>query len=969
LRQITGRRGQRAGWKALAASFAAAAALAAATAPQAYSGKLLGLFTGLAIFAVVAYEVFRLCAPLARERDEGFASALVMLVLLLAIKGALLLVFPGFRVDIGTYQAWALSLVKDGPAHVYRAGYFLDYPPGYLYVLWAAGLLARALHATGAGFRVIVESPALIADFVLATVVFAWVRRSPRPTMALPAMLMVALNPAMLFDSVVWGQTDSVFTLVMWLTIVALSAEEYEAGFALAAVSVLVKPQGLMLLPVVGLWTLFKTGWPRWWRAGLAFSAVFVIGILPFQLGHRWDWIVRLYGAGAAYYHETSVNAFNLMALLGGIRQPDSATVLGVSFFALGMGLLVPLFGFIAWVLWRRRTASGLFYASFLALFGFFMLAPRMHERYLYPALVFVIPLALESPQMLVVFAILTLTCLFNLAYVLHALDTVVFLEARDPLALACAGLNLALFALAVRYGVAGLGPEAAENSPLADLLDRLRTPATLPAGAANESGVLVAPPWIRLDTIVLGALLAGAAATRFWHLGRPPEIVFDEVHFVNQARHYLHGEPFLDPHPPLAKLLIAAGIWLFGDHPWSWRVGNATLGTVMVGVTYLFGRRILGSRLGATLAAGFILCDGMFLVDSRVAVIDIVYLTFAAISYLLLFRFIQTDGLLEKRKVLPWIGVALGLCLGSKLYVPAFTCVFVAGFIAYDLWRMPERAHPGRSAASATGSIRERRIIAGVTMVAAVTTFFYLLTFLPHYLEGWWGGIGDLFHYYKRVIWYENAVANATHPYASPWWSWPLMLRPVAYWQDFPKVGKVATIWGGGNPLLWWGALTAITIVAVRAIERPRIDRSFLVLGYLGYLLIWVWIGRTLFLYHYMGSVYLGYLALGGVLADCWQGTAEFWEHFALVFTIAPAAILGLGWGWGGLAFAVLMAVYAALLPRPEYVGKFVCAVFVACGLILFFYFYPVWTALPIERSGYYARMWLQGPGLRNWI
>ncbi len=71
--------------------------------------------------------------------------------------------------------------------------------------------------------------------------------------------------------------------------------------------------------------------------------------------------------------------------------------------------------------------------------------------------------------------------------------------------------------------------------------------------------------------------------------------------------------------------------------------------------------------------------------------------------------------------------------------------------------------------------------------------------------------------------MWYERSVEAATHPYSSPWWSWPLMLRPIAYWQNFPPQGKVATIWGGGNPLLWWGALTAITITAVRALERPN--------------------------------------------------------------------------------------------------------------------------------------------------
>ena len=170
------------------------------------------------------------------------------------------------------------------------------------------------------------------------------------------------------------------------------------------------------------------------------------------------------------------------------------------------------------------------------------------------------------------------------------------------------------------------------------------------------------------MDTIVLAALVAAAAATRLWHLGLPAEIVFDEVHFVAQARHYIRAEPFLDPHPPLAKLVIAAGIVLFGDHPWSWRIGNALLGILLVALTYMLGRRMFASRLAGALAASFIICDGMFLVDSRVAVIDIVYLTFAAWSYLLLFRFAESSDARDRRRTLAAMGVTLGLCLGSKL-------------------------------------------------------------------------------------------------------------------------------------------------------------------------------------------------------------------------------------------------------------------------------------------------------------
>jgi len=926
------------------------------------SGKLIGVISALVMLGIVAYAFALAVGSLRGDHEAGLDSALVGLAALAVIKTAMLPFFPGFGPDVGSYQAWASQISNLGPAHTYQQGYFLDYPPGYLYALWVAGLVAGLTHAAGDTLRVIVESPAIVADFFLAFTIFAFVRRTSRPSIAYAAMLMVALNPALLFDTVVWGQSDSVLTFTMWLSVIAILGEQYEIGWAMAAISVLVKPQGLMLLPPLAWWTMLETPIVRWVKVGMVGIAVFVIGIAPFQIGHPWNWILDLYTSTAAYYHETSVNAFNLMALLGGLRQQDSGTVLGISWFGFGMSLLVPLYGFVAWILWRKRSAQTMVYAAFITVFGFFMVAPRMHERYLYPALVFSIPLALESTEMMAVFVILSLTTLFNLAYILHTLQTVVFLDSRDGLAMAASAFNVLILGASIYYGAVKLDGASGESSSALEVFHRIFPPR--PAAAPVEPrGAPLA--WIGLDTIVVAALLAAAIVTRFWHLGHPNEIVFDEVHFVGQARNYLHGERFLDPHPPLAKLVTALGIWLFGDHSWSWRVGNASLGTILVGVTYLLGRRMTRSRLAGALGAGAVLLDGMFLVDSRVAVIDIVYLTLAAVSYLILFRIVDTPGVPARRRLLVLLGVALGLCVGSKLLIPAITFLLVMGFLVWILATEPSLTR------------RDRRITGAVLLTGGVASIFYIATFLPHYYLGWWGGIQDLFKYYKDIIGYEKSVSTATHPYSSKWWSWPMMLRPIAYWQNFPKVGKVETIWGGGNPILWWGALTAITITAVDAFERPRLERSFLVIGYLGYLAIWVPIGRTLFLYHYMGSVYLGYVALGWILAQCWNDYAEPWVHLALLVTLVPAFVLGLGWASGAPAVLVLFAGYAMLayyvsLGRvgSSYPGRYVCALFCATAIILFIYYWPVWTGMPIERTGYYARMWLQEAGtIRNWI
>ena len=972
------------------------------------TGKLPGVFAGLMLAGTVIYALWLLARPVLRDGPD-LKRVLLLLTGLLVLKALLLQYFTGFSVDLGTYEAWALKIAAQGPARTYQEGYFLDYPPGYLYALWAAGAFVDAIHAGfGVALKVIVEMPPLLADFALSLAVYLFVRRISGARSAWIALALIALNPALLFDSVVWGQTDSPLTLALFLSVAMIIDGEYEVGWALAALAILIKPQAFSLIPVLAVWTMLRLAPRNWWRTALAFVAIIIIGAAPFQIGHPWDWLPNLYFSGAAYYNETSVNAFNLMALIGGLRVHDSETIFGLSYFSIGMTMLVPLYAFIAWMIWRRADDRSLLFASFLAIFGVFMLAPRMHERYFYAAVVFALPLALEEPVMLAVFGVLTVTCLFNLAYVLHTLQTIVFLDSRDPLAMTASLLNLAVFVGVIAYGRATATSSPAEIPALKEVgatpgetrakgaasdaaAHQARGKDVVPIGTHATTGrwFLFGPPppdtydrfpWLAIDTILIVVLLAIAAALRFWNLNHPAELVFDEVHFVGQARHYLHGETFLDPHPPLAKLIIALGIKLFGDFPWAWRLGVATMGTILSGVTYLLGRRMFRSRLAAAFAAIFILSDGFFLVDSRIAVIDIVYLTFAAISYLLMFRFIQTPDWRARRRILIFLGISLGLCLGSKLYVPGITFLLATGFVAFTLMR-PEAA----GVCLTTPTERGQRVAGAVLILGGISAFFYVACFLPHYYLGWWGGISDLFHYYKDVMWYEKSVSTATHPYASPWWSWPLMLRPVAYWQDFKELGPVATIWGAGNPILWWGVIPAMAITAVRAMERPDLSRVFLVIAYLANYVIWIPIGRILFLYHYMPSVFIGYLALAAILADFWHGDCEFWETLAMLFAMFPAFIVGLGHiafalkpAWipehlrpsMGLPFVVLLVMaWLPLRRNPKLSGRYVCVAFLACALAAFIYYLPVWLGLPIAREGYYARMWLEGPGIRNWI
>jgi dolichyl-phosphate-mannose-protein mannosyltransferase len=454
------------------------------------------------------------------------------------------------------------------------------------------------------------------------------------------------------------------------------------------------------------------------------------------------------------------------------------------------------------------------------------------------------------------------------------------------------------------------------------------------------------APAWSRADTVVIALLVGAAAVFRFWRLGFPLLPVFDEGNFVGQAGAYLHRIQFVDPHPPLTKELIALSMRLFGPaHPWAWRLPNAIVGTALVAITYLLARRMFNSRPAATLAASFIAFDGIFIVDSRIGVLEIVYVTLAALAYLLLFRFLQTRGQARGRRTMLWLGIVLGLSLGAKLLLPGVAFLLVLAFLIYALAADGAPAADRGSPGGVPAGPRIRLIAGAVLLVGSTAALGYLAVFMPNYLILRWGGVRALLHYFGDSLWWEQGATNATDWRSSRWWSWPLMLHPFVYW---PGGDGAGTIWFGGNPILWWGALGAIGIAGARLVSRPSLTTAFLVSGYLGYLLIEVPIRRPMYIYHYVPSLYLSYLALAMVVGDCWRGAARRWEQALLLAALAPAVALAIGGAAGVLAAVALAAACGAMLWWVRDCGRVTCAAFLTAALAVSVYFLPIWVGLP---------------------
>jgi len=172
--------------------------------------------------------------------------------------------------------------------------------------------------------------------------------------------------------------------------------------------------------------------------------------------------------------------------------------------------------------------------------------------------------------------------------------------------------------------------------------------------------------------------LIAIAAfLVRIINLGSPKGLVFDEVYYVDGARDLLKygvevsgSDPEFIVHPPVGKWLIASGIKLFGDNEFGWRFASAVFGTLLI---LLFARLVhvlfyspLLTALGAVLMA----LDGLLLVHSRTALLDL-FLTFFTLLGIFLWH--------RNRHI--WAGIAFRLAIGCKWSAIYF--VAIIGLIA----------------------------------------------------------------------------------------------------------------------------------------------------------------------------------------------------------------------------------------------------------------------------------------------
>ncbi|HEX2195086.1 MAG TPA: hypothetical protein VHK63_09055 [Candidatus Limnocylindria bacterium] len=350
-----------------------------------------------------------------RVRD---AAPLVVLGALLVVAAAIRIPAIGLTGHVGdvlVISGVAERMADVGPLRFYESGGGSVYP-ALLYPYW---LLGTAFNGDALG--VAIKAMAIPFDLAVGLLLFwmtAW--RAGRWAGTAAAALYL-LNPAVILAGPVWGQIDAAGTLFMLGALFAASAARLGLGAALAVLAGLVKPQfGLVLLPVLVLgaleWRRTRSPWPMAYVLVSALAAYAVV-TAPLLLNPAQHVGNVMYVSGIRT--EASVHAPNMWALAFGYEHPDTGlTVLGTGLMLAGLvAAQLPLL--------RNRDLRTLLSVGSFVVFAFYFLPTRVHERYLFPAMGTVAPLAAVSASVLGGY--LALTAGFALSMLYALADTTPF--------------------------------------------------------------------------------------------------------------------------------------------------------------------------------------------------------------------------------------------------------------------------------------------------------------------------------------------------------------------------------------------------------------------------------------------------------------------------------------------------------------------------------------------------------------
>ncbi len=361
---------------------------------------------------------------------------------------------------------------------------------------------------------------------------------------------------------------------------------------------------------------------------------------------------------------------------------------------------------------------------------------------------------------------------------------------------------------------------------------------------------------------------------------------VFDEIYYVSSAKQYIDGvAPYVDVHPPLGMLIIAIGLILLGITPFAWRLIPNLFGILLVPIMYIFANKIFKDRRLATIATVLVMVEFMHYTISRLAFLDSILTLFIVLNYYFLYCYVSKrlsgGGFKQSIKYLYLSALFLGFGIATKLNA-AFSApaIFVWAFYCEVI----------------ASKFTIKQIITKTLYILLIFTLIplsvYILSYIPYYHSMHANNIFSfVIDRYQHMYDYQvNGLKNATHPYASKWWTWPLLITPISisYWQEaIPSpTGLIsASIVLMGNPAIYWASIPAVLILIYKWIAKPNHIIAFILVAIFAQYLPYAFFTRISFIYYFYPVTPFIILAIVYILKLAFENTNKTYHYLAYAY------------------------------------------------------------------------------------
>jgi dolichyl-phosphate-mannose--protein O-mannosyl transferase len=265
----------------------------------------------------------------------------------------------------------------------------------------------------------------------------------------------------------------------------------------------------------------------------------------------------------------------------------------------------------------------------------------------------------------------------------------------------------------------------------------------------------------------------------------------------------------------------------------------------------------------------------------ARIATVDTYVVFFSLVSWIYFLKYLKTRNSKSTNHcdLVLW-AVSSGLAFSTKWYS-------LFGLLGQLIILLTSRSHllPETRLSLAEKQWGSKlKVLVHFTIISGAV---YLATYLPQALQGY--TLQDVVADQFQMLSFHTSL-NATHPFSSPWYSWPMIIKPLWIFVSNLSANAVSTIVAMGNPAIWWLGFAATFLCIYRFYQHRDMISLFIPAIYLSQWLPYALLSRPLFIYHYYINVPILCLAIAVLLSKAWE--RKRLRPFILAYLLVAAGL-----------------------------------------------------------------------------